>query len=79
MEKITTKYEKPLITAVVLDPEQAVLQVCAIGGVYLVYLENRCMVTGTIVTMSCPKSVRGRRYTADVASAGGWEATSGGS
>ena len=35
MRYIYEKYIEPKIKAIILDPEQAVLEVCVIGGLYL--------------------------------------------
>ena len=56
-------YIEPKIKAVILDPEQAILQVCITGGV-LMALTTACMgsmATGFTTTQSC---TQGRNFTA---------------
>lgn len=50
------KYIEPKITVVTLDPEQALLQVCIIGGAY--FLGASCWVSGGTVA-NCPIAVKG--------------------
>ncbi|MDD4201913.1 MAG: hypothetical protein PHQ52_00410 [Candidatus Omnitrophica bacterium] len=79
MDNTKKKYKKAIVKAVLLNSEQAIMQVCAIGGVYFNYLQNQCIGTGEIVRMSCGHTVRGKIYSATVASIGAWDATSPGS
>ena len=53
------KYTKPKIQSVRLNPEQAILQVCKVGGVYI-WTATRCGSTGPIV-LSCTISIKGVR------------------
>jgi hypothetical protein len=55
------KYQQPKIKKVVLDPEQAVLQVCKVGGQYFLVGFTRCMGIGGSFMLSplCNLSVRG--------------------
>ena len=42
------KYIEPKIKAVILDPEQAILQVCKAAGVWI--YANQCVYEGTVAT-----------------------------
>ena len=56
------KYTSPKIKSVALDPEQAILEVCRVGGAYM-YTNtpnNYCMpYTGGGIFGNCPIAVRG--------------------
>ncbi|MDD4201850.1 MAG: hypothetical protein PHQ52_00080 [Candidatus Omnitrophica bacterium] len=56
------KYVSPTMKAVELEPKQAIIQVCVIGGVYMrnVPLAPICFPAGTDMTGICSVSVKGQ-------------------
>ena len=54
------KYIEPKIKAVELDPDQAILQVCMVGGVYLSdNVTDVCMATGGLYSATCNMTPKG--------------------
>jgi hypothetical protein len=58
------KYISPKITAVELDPEQAILNVCAVGGMYLTG-PNSCAFLSGGGMESCGTALRGKQTGTD--------------
>ena len=53
------KYVEPKIKAIMLDPDQAVLEVCKVGGVYFTATASQCTQPGTFRTAGvCVDAVR---------------------
>ena len=53
-------YIKPIITRVKLDPEQAILQACIVGGAYLAFLYHTfCADTRTAPGPRCSLTPKG--------------------
>lgn len=57
------KYIKPVITRVKLDPEQAILQACIIGGIYFAGGAVDCMSASMAGTthITCATTVKGTK------------------
>ncbi|MDD4202863.1 MAG: hypothetical protein PHQ52_05295 [Candidatus Omnitrophica bacterium] len=62
------KYISPKIKVVKLDPEQALIQICVIGGAYMSPGRNSCVETGTTIVTPCPGTVRGQQGSWQMAS-----------
>ena len=56
---IKKAYVKAEITGVKLDPDQAILQACKVGGAYWCTGAGTCSVDGT--DYLCPMEVRGKQ------------------
>ncbi|MDD4203403.1 MAG: hypothetical protein PHQ52_08055 [Candidatus Omnitrophica bacterium] len=58
------KYLQPKIKAVMLDPDQAILQTCMVGGAYMLTTRtNYCLSIGS--QMECSQSMRGNAFNAN--------------
>ncbi|MDD4295294.1 MAG: hypothetical protein PHP69_07300 [Candidatus Omnitrophica bacterium] len=55
------KYQKPSITKIALDPEQAILQVCSTGGGYFIGTTKCVYNFSTGPFHFCAQTVRGDR------------------
>ena len=55
------QYTPPKIKSVVLDPEQAILEVCRVGGAYMYYGNPNyaCVEYKSFGESACPYKVRG--------------------
>ncbi|MDD4203406.1 MAG: hypothetical protein PHQ52_08070 [Candidatus Omnitrophica bacterium] len=57
------KYIQPKIKSVILDPDQAVLHSCMVGGAYIETRANGCFSTGT--GAPCTAAAKGEIVSAD--------------
>ena len=57
------KYSSPVVVKIALDPDQAVLATCVVGGVFFTRTpatgRNACTRSGGARAWSCPRQVRG--------------------